>query len=83
MSLPRPPSEEVVGTYHCHMERYTSTASSEVDIVRYGTFIFTLPLAALADLTVDRELRVDGTDFEMNEVHRILNAAEARGMERA
>ena len=76
-------TENVVATYHCHMERYTSEASSEFDIVRYGTFIFTLPLSALGDLTVDRELRVDNTDFELKEVHRMLNAAEARGMERA
>jgi hypothetical protein len=76
-------TENVVGTYFANMERYTSQGSDEFDLVRYGTFIFTLPLAALADLSVDKELRVDGVDYELKEVHRVLNAAEARGLERA
>ena len=75
--------DNVVATHFAHMERYTSQGSDEFDIVRYGTFIFTLPLAALADLSVDKELRVDGIDYELKEVHRTLNAAEARGLERA
>ena len=75
--------EKDVATYHCHMERYTSESSSEIDTVRYGTFIFTMPMSALPDLSVDREIRLDGTDYELKEVHRVLNAAEARGLERA
>jgi len=75
--------ENIVATYHCHMERYTSQGSDEFDLVRYGTFIFTLPLAALSDLSVDKELRVAGIDYELKEVHQILHAAEARGLERA
>jgi hypothetical protein len=74
--------ESLSDPYYCHMERYTSTTSSEVDVVRYGTFIFTFPKSALAALSEDKELRVDGVDYELNEVHRVLNAAEARGMER-
>ena len=76
-------SETIIQTYHCHMERYTSEASSEFDVVRYGTFIFTLPLAALAQLSVDKELRVDGIDYEIKDVHQVLNSADALGMERA
>ena len=75
--------ENVVATHYCHMERYTSQGSDEFDLVRYGTFIFTLPLSALTDLSVDKELRVSGIDYELKEVHRVLNAAEARGLERA
>lgn len=76
-------TENVVATYYAHMERYTSQGSDEFDIVRYGTFIFTLPMAALAELTVDMEIRIDGIKYELKEVHRVLNVAEARGLERA
>jgi hypothetical protein len=72
----------IAGTFFCHMERFTSENSSELDTVRYGTFIFTLPRAALAVLSVDAEMRIDGIDYELKEVHRVLNAAEARGLER-
>ena len=76
-------SESAVATYFCHMERYTSQGSDEFDIVRYGTFIFTLPLTALTELSVNKELKLDGIYYELKEVHRVLNAAEARGLERA
>lgn len=74
--------ESLSDPYYCHMERYNSERSGEVDVVRYGTFVFTFPLSTLPFLTVDKEIRLDGVDYEVKEVHRTLNAAEARGLER-
>lgn len=76
-------TETVVAQYHCHLERYNSQASAEFDTLRYGTFIFTFPLSALALLNVDKEVKVSGINYELNEVYRSLNVAEARGIERA
>ena len=75
-------TRSVLHTYHAHMERFTSEASSELDVVRYGTFIFQLPLSALANIDVDSELRLDNVDYEVKEVHRVLNTTEVRAMER-
>lgn len=74
--------EQASSPYYCHMERFNSERSAEVDVVRYGTFVFTFPLSTLAVLNVDREIRLDGADYEIKEVHRVLNAAEVRGLER-
>lgn len=74
--------ETLSDPYFCHMERYNSERSGEVDVVRYGTFVFTFPLSALSVLSVDKEIRLGGADYELKEVHRVLNVAEARGMER-
>jgi hypothetical protein len=72
----------VTGTFHGHKERFTSEASSEVDTVRYGTFVFQLPLSAEALVTVDSELKVEGVHHEVKEVHRVLNILEVRALER-
>lgn len=72
----------VVGSYHGHVERYTSEASTEADTVRYETHIFQLPLSVRPFITVDSELRVDGKYHEIKEISRSLNILEVRGLER-
>ena len=69
-------------TYHGHMDRYTSEASTEVDTVRYGTHIIQLPLSAMPHVTADSELLIDGVYFEVKEVTRVLNTTEIRALER-
>jgi hypothetical protein len=71
-----------LATYHCHYERYNSENSREFDTVKYGTFVFTLPKAALSVVTVDHELLINGVGFEVKEVHPSLDFTEVRALER-
>lgn len=72
----------VTHSYYGHMERFTSEASSEVDVVRYGTHVIQLPLSAMPYVNTDSELVIDGIYFEVKEVTRVLNTTEVRAIER-
>jgi len=81
--LPGSKVEHTLGTFFVDVERYNSETSREFDDVRYETTIFTLPKSAESILTVDHELKVSGTLYEVREVYPFLSAMQARGLERA
>ena len=72
----------VIATVHGNRERYTSQASDEVDVVRYETFIFNLPLSALDLVNTDSELKVGDIYYEVKELGQTLNVLEVRALER-
>ena len=71
-----------IATTFCDMERYTSEASSELDVIRYGIFTFLFPLSLRDTVNTSHELLVDGIYYEIKEVSPLLEALEIRALKR-
>lgn len=71
-----------IAQYHCDVERYTGTGSSEMDIVTYGIMTIVLPLAALSVIKPEHELLIDSRTYEIKEVNPMLHGTEVRALQR-
>ena len=80
--MPTGRTETVVGSYHCDMERFSNKSASEIDDIVYSQFSIWLPKEAEPDVTVDSEIRVDGTLYDVKEVDLMLGLVEIKAMKR-
>jgi len=71
-----------IAEFHCDLERYTSTGSSEFDVVTYGIMTIILPLAAYDVVTPDHELVIGNREYEIREVNHMLGGTEVRALQR-
>ncbi len=78
--LPGTRQETSVADVFCDLERFTSEASSELDLVRYQGFISILP--ATVPIDTDHELQINGRRYEVREVNPLLRGLEVRSMAR-
>lgn len=70
----------VIATVFCDLERYSSSASPQMESVRYAEYTIIVP-AALA-LTQDDDVRVDGQVYQVREINPMLHQKELRCVKR-
>lgn len=78
---PGPTTTQVLATYHCDLERYTARNSDTFNNVAYGSYEVTF--SKLAQISVENELLIGGSYYEILEIAPELLTTVCRCKKRA
>lgn len=70
----------VIATVFCDIERYSSSASPEMESVRFAEYTIVVPVTLA--LTQDDDVRIDGQVYQIREVNPFLHQKELRCVKR-